>query len=630
MTGILWLLFWQICGLSVAFRCFGGRRLPVRLWLGSVFGLILSIWAPVPFSFLFGFGRTSHLIGAAAGACVMAVLLLRSRKAARPAAETVDGPAQTDRPLVWLLVPFMILSVYLLFSHTIPEHNGSLYTGQATYGDMPMHLGIITSIAEQGTFPPFYSILPSERMSYPFFCDSVSSSLYLLGLPLRLAYILPMLLAFAQVYAGFWFLAAEICRGRRTPVFAFLLFFLNGGLGMIYFFRDVSFHELFTGFYKTPTNLTEHGMRWVNVIADMMLPQRATLFGWACLIPALFLLYRAVFKGDRRAFLPAGIIGGLLPMIHTHSFFALGIIAACWLVYSAVRDGLSRHWFLSWALFGCTALILAVPQLVIWTFRSVGGNDSFLRFHFDWVNEGSENWLWFWLKNVGPLFLVAPVVFLFGDRDTRALLAGPFLLFFLCEIVVFQPNVYDNNKLLYVAYMFVCIVCADTVLTWVRNPGGPGLRKAFLALLCVVCLNAGVFTLIREALSGVPDYGYELFNADETAAAEFVLENTAPDALFLTDDNHDNAIAALTGRNILCGSPSYLFYHGLDYEPYKKLAKDMLTDVNVFRTQLAGSGIDYVYVSQYERSMPGLIQAYLDAHYPLVFSSGDISIYDVR
>ncbi len=630
MTGVLWLIFWQACGLSLSFRLFGSRRQAVRIWLGSVFGLLLSIWAPIPFSFLFGFRTVSHLLGAVTGTVLISFMLLLSRRGGRRLSETSPYPSGTDRPLLWLIVPFMALGAFLLFSHTIPEHNGSLYTGQATYGDMSMHLGFITSLAEQGTFPPFYSILPSERISYPFLCDSVSSSLYLLGLPLRMAYILPMLLAFAQVYAGLWFLAREICHKKNAPVLSFLLFFLNGGLGMVYYIHDVPFRELFTGFYKTPTNLTEHGMRWVNVIADMMLPQRATLFGWAFLIPALYLLYLAVFKGERRCFLAAGIVGGLLPMIHTHSFFALGIIAASWLVYTGLRDRCSRHWMASWAMFGLTALALAIPQLIIWTFHSVGGNDSFLRFHFDWVNEGNENWLWFWLKNIGPLFLIAPVVYLFGNRETRALLAGPFFLFLLCESVVFQPNVYDNNKLMYVSYMFVCIVCSDAILRWTGSLNRPLLRRAILSVLIIVCLNAGVFTLIREVLSGIPAYGYELFNADEVAAAGFIKESTAPDAVFLTDDNHDNAVAVLTGRNILCGSPSYLFYHGLDYEPYKKLEEDMLTDENVFRRELVSSGVSYVYVSQYERSMPGLILPYLEANYPAVFVSDSVIIYDVR
>ena len=171
-----------------------------------------------------------------------------------------------------------------------------------------MHLSFITSIAGQQTFPPEYNLLPGTPVSYPFLCDSVSSSLYLLGTPLRWAYMIPMFFAFAQVFCGVWFLAREFCRRKYAPVLAFLLFFLNGGLGMVYFLNgEYSLHDLFTAFYKTPTNLTEKGMRWVNVIADMLLPQRATLLaGRRC---SLFCTcfsgrYFAAIRGciSRRAF----------------------------------------------------------------------------------------------------------------------------------------------------------------------------------------------------------------------------------------------------------------------------------------------------------------------------------------
>lgn len=39
-----------------------------------------------------------------------------------------------------------------------------------------------------------------------------------------------------------------------------------------------------------------------------------------------------------------------------------------------------------------------------------------------------------------------------------------------------------------------------------------------------------------------------------------------PQAVFLTDTRHNNEVASLAGRNVVCGSPSYLFYHGLPYD----------------------------------------------------------------
>lgn len=629
MTGILWFLYWQCLGLRLADRAFRPQRRPVRLWLGSCMGSILSMWAPVPPAFLWGFGAPAHMFAAAAGAAVLvaAEIALRKKPASPPSPSAGEDP---DRPL-WILLPvFLLLSITLLLSHTLRDVNGSLYTGQCTYGDMSMHLGFITSLAVQRTFPPYYSILPTARICYPFLCDSVSASLYLLGTDLRWAYMIPMFFAFAQVFAGFWFLAREICREKGAPVLAFLFFFLNGGLGMIYFRDKNALRELFTGFYKTPTNLTEKGMRWVNVIADMLLPQRATLFGWAALLCCLFLLFRAVFRDDERLWLPAGILSGALPMIHTHSYLSMGLIAACWMVWSARRDGFSRRWWKGWLLFGLPAVALAVPQLLIWTFRSVGGNEGFLRLNFDWVNGGQENWFWFWLKNVGPVFLFTPVAWAFASREQRAIFSGAILIFILCEFLAFQPNVYDNNKLLYAGYFFCCFLSADAVTDWLGRRKDPRARGVLLTLLLIVSLNAGVLTILREVVSGIPRYGYELFSRDEVAAAEYIRENTEPSSLFLTDDNHDNAVAVLTGRNILCGSPSYLYYHGLDYAPYQKMAERMFTDPAAFEEYRLSCGVDYVYVGYYERSTPGLIESYYRENYPVAFSSGGIVIYDVR
>ena len=590
MFGILWFLLWQAVGVFLALRLFPSLERLGRLTLGSVYGSVLAIWTPIPFSFLFGFSLLSHLIAALIGAALIFIF--------RPglSRNKWDG---------WI---------------------SACYTGQCTFGDMAMHLGFITSIAQQGVFPPDYSILPGERLCYPFLCDSISSSLYLLGTPLRAAYMIPAFFALAQVFCGFYLLAGSICRRRSGALLSFVLFFLNGGLGLIYFFTDHSFYELFTGFYHTPTNLTDKNIRWVNVIVDMLLPQRATLFGWAVLFSVLFLLLCAVFREKNVFFLPAGILGGLLPMIHTHSYFALGLAAFSWLVYSALRDRFSSRWLKNWLTFGIPAVLLALPQLYLWTFHSVSGNEQFLRFHLDWVNAGAENWLWFWLKNVGPMLIVIPFAFLFSDSEQQAAVSPAVLIFLLCELIVFQPNVYDNNKLLYVSYALFCTISADFFVAIGEKIRSRTLRAALLSLFLILSVNAAIFSLGREIVSGTPAYAYRLFSKHDAAAAEYVLRETAPDALFLTANNHNNAVAALTGRNVYCGCPSYLFYHGLDYSGRMEICRKLLADGELFESQHDRLKIDYVYIGSYERAL-GCCEEYFSLNYPAVFSSGDVTIY---
>ena len=627
MPGIIWFLFWQAVGQLISARVFRSLGIFERLLLGSVCGSAAAIWSHVPFSFLFGFTLASHLCAAAFGLIVSVPLLKGLSFSSRDELRT---QWRAHRAFLWLLVPFMALCVVLLSSHTLQMRNGAIYTGQCGWGDMPMHLGFITSIAVQGSFPPEYSILPGERLCYPFLCDSVSSSLYLLGTPLRWAYMIPAFFAFMQVFCGFYLLARCMLRRLSSALLAFVFFFLNGGLGMIYFVREYSLKQLLTGFYKTPTNLSDHAIRWVNVIADMLLPQRATLFGWAVLFAALLLLYRAVFYEDKKLFFSAGVFVGLLPMIHTHSYLALGLVAACWLVYSAARDRMSKTWLRSWLAFGLPAVLLAVPQLLIWTFHSVSGNAQFLRFHFDWVNEGKENWLWFWLKNIGALFLIGPLAFVFSDKEKRAGAFPAVLIFVLCELFAFQPNVYDNNKLLYISYALICILSADFVVRVAAKMRCKALRGAALTLLLLLCTNAAVFTLAREYVSGAEGYAIRLFSSSDAAAAEYIRENTEPDALFLTATNHNNTVAALTGRSVFCGSPSYLFYHGLDYTERMELDRQLLTDSELFEQMHVSLGIDYVYIGDYERGLSGSCADYLAECYPTVFEHGNVRIIRVN
>ena len=210
-----------------------------------------------------------------------------------------------------------------------------------------MHLGFITSIAKQKTFPPEYSILPCTKLAYPFLSDSISSSVYIWGTSLRTAYLLPMFFALIQVFSGVYLLAKKIMRYfggsiRGKSFLAIALFFFNGGLGFYYFMNKGLFSEnftrIFTAFYETPTNYVQANIQWHNIICDMLIPQRATLFGWAMLFPILILLYRAVEEKSTLYFAAAGVLAGGLPLIHTHSFLALGVMCAGFVILTMRKN----------------------------------------------------------------------------------------------------------------------------------------------------------------------------------------------------------------------------------------------------------------------------------------------------
>ena len=237
-----------------------------------------------------------------------------------------------------------------------------------------------------------------------------------------------------------------------------------------------------------------------------------------------------------------------------------------------------------------------------------------------------------WIRLLAALAiaLVLLIALLFSGAELRAAASPAVVIFLLCELIVFQPNVYDNNKLLYISYAFFCIASASFVSDLAETIRSRALRAAALALLLVLCTNAAVFTLTREYVSGTGSCAIRLFSSADAEAARFIRSETDADSLFLTDSNHNNAVAALTGRSIFCGSPSYLFYHGLDYEDRLALERRLLTDSAAFEDLHGELGIDYVYLGPYERGLAGSIAPYLEETYPVVFSSGNVSICQIK
>ena len=572
-----------------------------------------------------GFTRAAQLLALLLACATGALFFLLSRRRT-----PLSASWRKELPVFCITVPLLLLCIALLSTHTIVPRDGSLWVGQSTYGDLAMHLGFISSIAVQKTFPPMYSICPDTLVGYPFLSESCGATFVVLGANLRFATILSALYAFALVIFGVYFFFEAWLKTQKKAGFATLLFFVGGGFGFWYFFDltkqdPANFTRFIDGFYETPTNFVEYGLRWVNPIADMLIPQRALLFGWALLFPCLFLLYRAVMERETRLFIPLGILAGMLPLIHTHSFLALGIVSAFYFIRSVLQNEGWRQWR-GYLRFLGIVLLLAGPQLLIFTFPQA---NSSLQLHWNWANN-ADNYLWFYIKNFGLLFLLLPVAFIEAKREDRAFFSAAFLLWAVVETIQFQPNEYDNNKLLFIWFAYVCGLVGNLLVDWYeRGIASAAVKKASVRVLAALCCFAlfvsGVMTLIRESVSE-----YQLINPDSTAAAEYVKANTPPDATFLTNNNHNNCIAALTGRNIVCGSGTFLFFHGVDYSEREHALPLLYEAPAYYFDSLAEKyHIDYVLLGSYERYNYAVDEAYFDGHFPVIFENSSVKIYEV-
>lgn len=633
MGGVLLLAGFLLCGCVAAERLFGGLKAMTRVWLGLVLGLVMMMWLPSLWAFALRFSLAAQLLGLlTAGLIAFACVFFIKRK---PEWSTMRLDHSQPGPVLCavLVVPLLIVSVYLFHTHILRPGENGLYVGQSTYGDLCLHLGIAAGL-QNASYPPEYTLLPGTMLGYPFLSDALSASMMMLGTPMRWAFLLPSILMIGLVYLGFVMLAWEMVGDKRAVALAFFLVFLNGGLGFVYAMDKMGadpsrFFEIFTGYYQAPANLVDENVRWSNLIVDLLIPQHTFLAGWTVVIPALYLLLRAMKSKRWQDFAVLGVLAGCIPMIHTHSFLALGLISLGAMAFMLLKQkgDERRHSLYNFLLYGGVAVILAAPQLLMWSVPQTVNGGS-LRFQFNWVNweNGSliDGYFWFWIKNVGLVYLLLLPAGLLSRGRQKAMACGALVIYVVAELILFQPNEYDNNKLFYVAFMVMMPLVAQYVMKVFDRLKDLRGTRALLAVFIGMSVLSGTLSVGREWVSN-----YQLFSTAEVEASEFIKSETDQDAVFVTADNHNNVPAALAGRKLVCGTPLYLFFHGVDYADQAAAVQQILEFPEESQELMQRYGVDYIYLGAYEYGNYVVDEEYIRAHWPVAFENSAVTIFAV-
>ena len=158
---------------------------------------------------------------------------------------------------------------------------------------------------------------------------------------------------------------------------------------------------------------------------------------------------------------------GALPLVHTHTFLALGLFSGGYILGRLIVQKEGRSGILVRAgIYLGIVLVLALPQVLGNAVRQTLEGGS-LRFQFNWVNNSGgrgfkDGYFWFWVKNAGlPFILVVCACLNAGRRGHLDIVLGMTAIYAVAETILFQPNEYDNNKLFYIWFMFAMILAAD-------------------------------------------------------------------------------------------------------------------------------------------------------------------------
>ncbi len=675
MLALVYFLLFEGAGVAISFFLLPKKNMVAKAWVGMALGLGLMMWLPALCAFACGFTVDAHLL-----AMVPLFLMVAAAFFFRGKDEQASFGEEDKRLLKMLLfvaLPLTVIGACLYWTHYLrPDENGNLFTGMTTYGDMLLHMSIAAGTRNMA-FPPEYVILPGETLNYPFLADTLSTSFMLLGWDLRTALMVPGIFMMMLTFSGYLILAERMAETKKGAVLAALLFFLNGGLGFMYLvdMQGVSLgsagnNELQSavglwerikavlgGWYQTPANHAEfstYNLRCSNVIVDMMLPQRTTLGGWTMLLPCIYLLYdfarpkglplgvsvlqgadgpTSVFTRRQvpfRQLVVLGVLAGMLPMINTHCFLALGLMSAGWMAFDLIKSR-KQLWktLQGWLIYGVLAVVLAAPQLFMWTFNQAVGNETFLNFQFNWVNGQmgmQDSWLWFWIKNVGLPFVLILLSLLEKNEKRRFIASGAFVIFVLAEFIQFQPNVYDNYKLFCIWYMLCAVLAADYGFELLGKLKGMRAKPVIAGMALICFFFTGVLAVATEM-----NTNWQLFSRADVEAAAFVEEKTDEDDVFMTGNHHINFVASLAGRKIVCGTDSWLYYHGYDTAERK-------ADIRAFYADPAGNeqllqkySVDYVVVTAHEYGQMTVNKQALDSLYERVYESEweDVVIWKV-
>ncbi len=510
----------------------------------------------------------------------------------------------------------------LFSSHFFAQGQNGVYSGGSAWADLSFHAAITSSFLHGDNFPPGYPVSFGKPLLYPFLPDFQTAVLMSTGISLRAALIITSLTLALATTALLFYLALQITSKPMVGILATILFLLNGGLGFIDLILNwkssgKGFGQFWNSLTVNYANYSDHALHWPNLITDAFVPQRTILFGLPLALIVITIFARQWNAPDTEykfqgasAFLFGGLITGLMPFFHTHTFLALGLVSGFLFLLRPNR---------LWIMFWLPAIL--VPSPYLFSLLAHTGNGGFLRLQPGWMGHSSTFFPWYLLRNLGvPLLMAIPAWFALPRIWRRFYLAFVLLLVFSL-IVVVSPNLFDNGKLIYYWHAVNSIIVAHWLIRLAFE-----YRQALVAtILALLSIATGITALQSESLQSVP-----LFSNEEIAAASFVIEQTSPRSLFLTAPVTNQSILCLAGRPILRGATAWLWSHGYEFRDREADVRRIYAGTQDAQQLLQYYGIDYVFLGAAEREQFQIQPAFFDANFPAVYRSSTITIYDAR
>ena len=560
------------------------------------------------------------------------------------------------------------------FQRAMIETPEGIFTGLLNnFGDLPFHVSVITGFSFGNNFPPQDPTYAGVRFTYPFLTDFVSAIFVRCGADLRQSMFLENFVV-ALAFVGLihrW--ALEMLRDRLAALITPILVILNGGFGwmLLWYKLTEKNNDGLAGILRSlPPSFTvipETTWRWGNALSTLLIPQRGFLLG----LPLAVIVFTQWWKSDEKPgerkkgeegqrvkgkggkrkqkkvhfdesvpaisqpFTPfpfspvppsmkrmiaAGVVAGLLPLVHAHSFVVVMVVGGCIAL-------LQRRWR-DWITFAVVASVIALPQMWWSTHNSAVDAGKFFEWQFGW-DHGQENPVWFWLKNTG-LFIPLTIAAILWRRDKQALVPRKLLIFFLpftlCFIIPnvlkMAPWIWDNIKVLFYWWLASAPLVA-LLLARLWRQGGVKRALALSLFACVTLAGA-----LDAAAIVLRSNEYGIFTAPGIQFAELIKREAQPQAVVIHAPVHNHPVF-LTGRRSLMGYPGHVWTHGLEFSERESEIKRVYAGapdaVNILRKYNVG----YAVVGPLEENVMNVNDEFF-SRFQLVGEVGEYRLFKIK
>lgn len=563
----------------------------------------------------------------------------------------------------WTEIIFIFLFVILfldVFSKTFTYENGFYKVAVAGYGDIPYHMTQVSYFVHNQSFGLEDPVYAGISLKYSFLINLLSSSFYVLSKNFIFSFNLPALIFNLSGIILVYLLVSRIIKKVSVRICTFLIFFLGASISYLKVVNDKVFlgknslaemanyilhlpYQIINGSAVYP----EQSNVWSNFFTSALMHQRSFFFGFAAGLVTLMVLFLTYLHREKKYFYLLGILVGLLPLVHIHTFIALFIIIfAFWISAVIIKEEESIRGFFKSLSIG---LIIALPSLYYLAFYQKFG-EGFLSFRLGWMTEpgiGSVQYnpsggshLWDWLsfiwQNFGiflPAVLAIAAIFFFRRTPFKenfksnylmlSLIIGSFLLWIVINLIKFQPWDVDNNKI-FAYLMLTGAIIIGYYFDRLKFYGS----KILMIILTIFIISTGVIDVLQRSSFANPPL-YNIFTPEDQKAADWIVKNTSSNDLILTGGSHLNLVDSLAGKPVLMGYPGWLWSHSYKYQAREKDIAGMYKGGTGAEELFKKYNIKYIFIGPSERYDFKPNERFFDQNYPIVFQEGDIKIYKI-